>query len=499
MKKKTIASLLFLGLVALSFSSCNLLKLLFGGGGSFGAPRNLSAWYDAGTERIMVKWDGVPDAVEYQLYTSMNESTWYPSTQKSPGTSDSILAPRADFGGSRVFVRVTAFNDYGEESDASNSAGVDIPMPNGPPPTPTGFNASVDFSAYPHRFFFSWNSTAGADDFVVKYAYPGSPTWYDTLTTASTAGSVDLVSTDYNASWDFCVVARNAFGDSQPSQVIRLHVPPAELTSISVWSDADAGIITVDWSDVPGATGGYRVFKRFEGGEPILIADPVMASSLTYPVTDFELGTRMWFSVSAYLPLESVRSVEAWGELFMVNYAPQGDGSYRYATSNDSDKGSIWWSTPVNFVSNDPPTTGVHTTMIEVIAKKTSGDYYGGYGVIFGYMSDDDYQVLLINENGQYTVWKWNGAWTTLQAWTSSAALVSGQGMENTIQVRYDYYAVYGDEGTVTIAFNGTDVTSFSPPPGTYTAKVAFVTEVTNDDTPSSNPVSTSFSRIWPE
>ena len=95
---------------------------------------------------------------------------------------------------------------------------------------------------------------------------------------------------------------------------------------------------------------------------------------------------------------------------------------------------------------------------IEIEARKSSGNPWGAYGVLFCLQDLHGFYQLAIDVNGYYAVYKKvNDAWTEIIAWTYTAQLNSGYDRVNKIAVSYAPAAAM-----FSIDFNGTHVASFT-------------------------------------
>ena len=93
---------------------------------------------------------------------------------------------------------------------------------------------------------------------------------------------------------------------------------------------------------------------------------------------------------------------------------------------------------------------------IDIDVKHEAGDStLGGAGLVFRVVDGDNLYVFQIGASGTYRVGKWvANAWTTLVAWTASAAVRTG--------VAENHLTVIANGTTFTFLVNGTQVTEIT-------------------------------------
>jgi len=175
-----------------------------------------------------------------------------------------------------------------------------------------------------------------------------------------------------------------------------------------------------------------------------------------------------------------------------ISWQPDSSGNTQFFTNDSSylqsSDFSVWtWSSS----TEEPMTT------VEADATKLGGDPSMGFGITFCVQDENDFLVLYIDINGYYSVGKvQSGNYTVILPWSdanaSSTVLYEGYGYQNDIRVTYT-----GSSRSYQIAFNGTNVTSFTDSTwsgGAY----GFVTGISSTENFPDYPVDVRFRQIQP-
>jgi hypothetical protein len=146
-----------------------------------------------------------------------------------------------------------------------------------------------------------------------------------------------------------------------------------------------------------------------------------------------------------------------------IRWQLDGNGSVQFLTNDAQYYGYYFWNTYTQ--TNELPMSTVTATVM-----KQSGCLYSGYGIVFCYQDNNNFYRLLIDADGQYSVYaKVGGTYSAIIPWTTTPSehLNSGVGVANVIGVTQQ------SPGNFLVNFNGTQETLFSD--GSFTGgKVGF-------------------------
>jgi hypothetical protein len=126
------------------------------------------------------------------------------------------------------------------------------------------------------------------------------------------------------------------------------------------------------------------------------------------------------------------------------------DGFIQYSTNDPKKYAYAFWNSYVNS-SGD-------VNVYEIECKKISGYSNIGYGMIFGFVDNNNYYSLIITNTGYYQIGKRvKGTTTVVQAWLTSTHLNTGSNVLNTLK------AVYSPtDKRYTVYLNGNNVAMFN-------------------------------------
>jgi hypothetical protein len=158
-----------------------------------------------------------------------------------------------------------------------------------------------------------------------------------------------------------------------------------------------------------------------------------------------------------------------------IEWVQDSNGFIQFSTNDPKDLGGSYWNIYQNS-SSDP-------NVYEIEVKKVSGYLGGGYGMLFGFVDNNNYYRLLITNNGNYsTAKRVNGTVTVFQSFVRSTYLTAGPNETNTLKVVYtpanDKYTVYLNDHNVT-SFTDTSITG-----GTRIGFYVSISSQTNENFP---------------
>ncbi|MFP4385493.1 MAG: Ig-like domain-containing protein [Spirochaetia bacterium] len=189
--------------------------------------------------------------------------------------------------------------------------------------------------------------------------------------------------------------------------------------------------------------------------------------------TSISRGAHYFYKVSAVDSSSTESSLSTAAEGWTMPYwnITDGNDEYLFITGNNVDKGLVHYRSFNNtdLTSSDP---------VVVDVRKTSGDSDGLFGIVFRYEDSSNYCLFMINSNGYYTVWEYEGgAWNTPNpvSLTLSSHINTETNSSNTLKIiksgsGYFFY------------INDNEVNSHSFSDSITPETVGFVAEVTNDE-----------------
>ncbi len=219
-------------------------------GSVLATPTGLQATLGVHSDKVVVTWDAVPEAAEYQVYRDLTPITgWITDTVYEDKTAF-VSCP--DSHGYRVVAR----DEWGESAISQHARGcIRCPKPD----APTGLSATQE--EFPNKVVVSWNTTAEATEYqVYRDAVPLSG-WLADTTYADTTAFLTCPSTHW-----YWVVARNECGEGTPSGYAGGCVDcprPDVPADVEATDEAYLDRVCVTWTAANLAKA-YRVYRDLE-------------------------------------------------------------------------------------------------------------------------------------------------------------------------------------------------------------------------------------------
>ncbi|HEV2705809.1 MAG TPA: RHS repeat-associated core domain-containing protein [Pyrinomonadaceae bacterium] len=230
-----------------------------------------------GPMQITLSWNSVPEADRYHLYRAIGAGAFsFLGTYNTPTTT----AVNTGLNNNWYYQYYVVAENGGGRSENSNVAAAQTPPLAAP---------SVSASASPRKITVTWGAVPEASQYhVYKAIGVGAFTFIGTLNSSGT--KLEDVGLNNNWYYQYYVVAENAGGRSENSNVAAAQTPPLAAPSVSAYFEG--GKVIVSWGAVPEADS-YQVFKAVGAGGFSLVDQPV---SPTTSIADSNVSPGNWYS-----------------------------------------------------------------------------------------------------------------------------------------------------------------------------------------------------------
>jgi hypothetical protein len=323
-----------------------------------------------------------------------------------------------------------------------------------PDPTAPG-SMSASQGTYADKIVLSWNPASNADSYRIFVAT--APNGQFTRLSGETSdSSVDITGVEPNSHYFYKVAGVNSANEQGPfSTTVEGWASLPAPTSVAASQGTYGDKIVLSWAAV---TGAYQYFVYESGTASGTYAKLTTTTDITETsvnITGTTPNTHYFYKVSAADALDNEGSLsasaEGWAALMTIQWDEDGEGYYQLFTNQTANYGTFYYRSNTVYLSQG--------SNLIVDTKKMSGAASQDYGVIFYYVDSSNFYYLGIDTQSRWCLWeKWGGVWSLLQPWTTSSALLAGNGTLNTIKVHYWYdssQARYEHE----FYFNGTNST----------------------------------------
>ena len=253
---------------------------------------------------IMLTWQPVADADvnKYIIYRSLSKDGEYTKIGEVTGRTNVVYTDKNLQIGQTYYYRVTAVDNFGQESNPSNVV-VGSALADSVPPVVLGIEP-LDSTVLGK----TGKITVRAEDnlelssITLQYSIDEEK-WIDIETKNTKANAVfEITLPELNGNISIRAIARDAAGNESDGTPVRTYVVdqqgPAQVTGFR--ATAGASSVTLHWSDVPDNDFSYFKVERKDTVDGDFKSVGTTNTTLGMIVTGLEPDTTYWFRVVAY-------------------------------------------------------------------------------------------------------------------------------------------------------------------------------------------------------
>lgn len=248
-------------------------------------PGGINIEYNNGV--LLLSWDTVPNATEYNVYYSFDTEEWFKTTVSTNSYSVETEYPEIYYfaisainsAGESETTEIISFNKEGDGDqgeDDNNDEATDIPE------TPTGLTGYYSEGV----IHLSWNPVEGATEYIVYFTIDSENYYNRSVTTNSFS-----LETEHPEYYSFAVSAVNSAGESKKSELFSLEkggndddndgTTQSPKAPSSLTGSRSGNYVTVQWSSVAGATS-YNVYYSHNTPANWILFDTTSKTNITF-------------------------------------------------------------------------------------------------------------------------------------------------------------------------------------------------------------------------